>query len=165
MRLSPKLRVEAGVLAIVAVVLVVLVLISGGSARVDPNGVIASLSCPSPSFCAAADGSGNALTFNGSSWSAPVLIDPTPLGEGTVSCDSALFCGAVEEGAKVAIFNRSKWSAALLIDKPMSITGISCSSSSSCAVVDEYGNVLTLTGTKLESTERHWPIGPVALNQ
>jgi hypothetical protein len=40
------------------------------------------------------DGSGNAITYNGSSWSKPDSIDPTPLF--SVSCPTASFCIAVD---------------------------------------------------------------------
>ena len=41
-----------------------------------------SVSCPTASFCAAVDGSGNALTYNGSSWSSPDSIDANKGGLG-----------------------------------------------------------------------------------
>ena len=43
----------------------------------DPDGgVLSSVSCPTASFCAAADSSGNAFIYDGSSWSSPDSIDP-----------------------------------------------------------------------------------------
>ena len=41
----------------------------------NPTSYLSSVSCPSASFCVAVDAGGNALTFNGSSWSAPAKID------------------------------------------------------------------------------------------
>src|ERR1039458_8291722 len=37
--------------------------------NVDGSNLLTSVSCASPLFCAAIDDSGNALTYNGSSWS------------------------------------------------------------------------------------------------
>src|SRR5204862_457894 len=47
-------------------------------APVDPVFSARSVSCPSATFCAAVDYSGNAVIFNGSSWSAPTSIDTRP---------------------------------------------------------------------------------------
>ena len=44
-------------------------------APVDPVFSARSVSCPSATFCAAVDYSGNAVIFNGSSWSAPTSIE------------------------------------------------------------------------------------------
>ncbi len=47
-------------------------------AAVDPAFSATSLSCPWATFCAAVDYGGNAVIFNGSSWSAPTSIDTLP---------------------------------------------------------------------------------------
>ena len=39
--------------------------------RIDAENVLDSVSCPTASFCAAVDGIGNVLTYDGRSWSAP----------------------------------------------------------------------------------------------
>jgi hypothetical protein len=83
---------------------------------------LASVSCPSSSFCVAVDYSGNALTFNGSSWSAPASIDPAGLL--SVSCTTASFCVAVGDNALT--FNGSSWSAPASIDGVNSLVAVSC---------------------------------------
>ena len=57
----------------------------------DSGGRLISISCSSASFCAAIDKSGNAVTYNGSSWTAPTKID-NPEWLVSVSCASATFC-------------------------------------------------------------------------
>jgi hypothetical protein len=62
------------------------------------------VSCPASNFCAAVDGGGgNVVTFDGSTWSAPVAIDPEAANSVSgpvliflmsVSCHSAMFCVA-----------------------------------------------------------------------
>ena len=47
-----------------------------GQAAVDPSGGLTSVSCESKSACVAVDAHGRAVTWNGSRWSAPALIDP-----------------------------------------------------------------------------------------
>jgi hypothetical protein len=92
------------------------VLVSGYAAMYDgtgwsrPAGLSSSagepdsVSCPSPTFCAAVDGNdGNVVTFDGSSWTAPVNIDskaansdkePILIFLMSVSCRSTTFCVA-----------------------------------------------------------------------
>jgi len=73
---------------------------SGGSwgapADIDREGAIEGVSCASGTFCVAVDHGGNALTFNGSSWSAPNPIEGVDTGVGLsgVSCPSSSFCAA-----------------------------------------------------------------------
>jgi hypothetical protein len=59
------------------------------------------------------DGHGGALTYDGSSWSDAVRIDP--YGLASVSCPSAGFCAAVE-GLGLLTYDGSAWSAPENID-------------------------------------------------
>jgi hypothetical protein len=43
--------------------------------QVDAQSSLNSVSCPTTRFCAAVDDAGNALTYNGTSWSSPSAID------------------------------------------------------------------------------------------
>jgi hypothetical protein len=83
-----------------------------GAALADPNGLSMGeggiswpvVSCPASDFCAAVDGNdGSVVTFDGSSWSVPVTIDPKAANSDrtpvliflmSVSCPSAVFCVA-----------------------------------------------------------------------
>jgi hypothetical protein len=56
---------------------------------------INSVSCPSASFCAAVDSSGNVLTFNGRTCTEPRSINDGEALSG-VSCSSAAFCVAFD---------------------------------------------------------------------
>jgi hypothetical protein len=65
-------------------------------AAIDPGGVLDAVSCPTPSYCVAADTTGSVVTFDGSSWSAPVRVLPAPseyapLGT-SVDCTPTHFC-------------------------------------------------------------------------
>jgi hypothetical protein len=63
---------------------------------IDPHGDLDGISCPTTSFCMAVDSAGSVVTWNGTSWSAPVpAIPPARIytGIGTsVACSSARFC-------------------------------------------------------------------------
>jgi hypothetical protein len=68
-------------------------------ADVDGSHTLNSVSCASRSFCVAVDQQGDALTFNGRSWSAPARI-AGPNGElVSVSCAARAFCVAVGDAA------------------------------------------------------------------
>lgn len=63
---------------------------------------MASVSCSSPTFCAAVDNGSNAFTFDGTFWSAATTIDPGNQ-LGTVSCPSARFCAAGDTSGDVFV--------------------------------------------------------------
>ncbi len=122
--------------------------------QVDPPHVEpTAISCASPSFCAEVDTDGNALTFSGTSWSAPVRIDNSVLGEGTpipvnsVSCPSAVFCAAVDDNGNAVTYKSGSWSAPVSIDSTTSLSSVSCPSAAFCAAVDHFGYVITYNGT------------------
>ena len=106
---------------------------------------IDTVSCPSSGFCMAVDGVGNALRYNGTSWSAAVSIDGT--GDlSSVSCPSSNFCIAVDYGGNAIRYNGTSWSAPASIDGTSPLFAVSCSSSSFCMAVDSSGNALHYNG-------------------
>ena len=75
----------------------------------DTQGQLNSVSCASPTFCVAVDSAGDALTWNGSAFSAPVLVATEPPLSGTdasgltgVSCPATNDCVAVDSTRKRA---------------------------------------------------------------
>ena len=82
---------------------------------------LTSVSCPTVSFCAAVDNSGQVLTYNGSTWSAPTIVgtvagsSPVTLVPLTsVSCASPSFCVAVDGDqtdptSNIITYNGSTW--------------------------------------------------------
>jgi hypothetical protein len=107
---------------------------------------MASVSCSSPSFCAAVDNGSNAFTFNGTSWSPATAIDP---GHelSTVSCPSTSFCAAVDYGPNVITFNGTSWSKPSAIDPGSYLQAVSCASASFCVAIDRKGNTFTFNGS------------------
>jgi hypothetical protein len=100
-----------------------------------------SVSCPSATFCAAVDENGNALTYNGTSWSAPT--DNSGGFLDSVSCPSATFCVAVDENGNALTYNGTSWSAPNHIDDGNA--SVSCPSASFCVTVSNNGDALTYT--------------------
>ncbi len=118
---------------------------------------ISSVSCASPTFCialASIQGSVYALRWNGSSWSAPVLIDSAlgvspPPGSGYVSCASPSFCAVADTGGNVLTFNGSSWSSPHTIDAGVvqPLAAISCPAATFCTAIDGFGQAFTYNGT------------------
>jgi hypothetical protein len=118
---------------------------SGGTVPSIQTGM-ASVSCSSPSFCAAVSNGSEAFTFNGTSWSPARTIDPA--GQlSTVSCPSARFCAAVDYGPNVVTFNGTSWSKPAAIDPGTYLQAVSCASASFCVAIDRKGNALTFNGS------------------
>jgi hypothetical protein len=106
---------------------------------------MASVSCSSPSFCAAVDNGSNAFTFNGTSWNSAAVIDPgNELS--TVSCPSTSFCAAVDYGPNVVTFNGTSWRKPSAIDPASYLQAVSCAAASFCVAIDRKGNALTFNG-------------------
>ena len=123
-----------------------------------PEGHPSSVSCPVPSFCMAVDELGAAFSYNGTSWSAPVLADPDAYTNGylfaveSVSCVSATFCVAVDDGGNAVVFDGSRWSAPVTIDggagKYMAgLESVSCVSTTFCLAVDFGGHAFVFDGS------------------
>ena len=99
------------------------------------------------------DGEGNALHYNGTSWSAPLDIDSTT-GLLSVSCTSSSFCMAVDNVGNALHYNGTSWSAPTSIDGSgnsgnggaYGLSSVSCTSSSFC-MAGGQANVLDYNGT------------------
>lgn len=110
---------------------------SGWGAResIDGNGV-ADLSCPTSTFCMAVDTHGDALSFDGSTWSAPYHIDSQSNEYlDWVGCASSSFCIAVDSFKDdTYTWNGSTWvgPSVALWGPNGGINPISCTSASFC---------------------------------
>jgi hypothetical protein len=106
------------------------------------------VSCPSAESCTAVDDRGQAVRWDGSSWSAPVRIEPgrpsaTVLGpEPTaISCPTASLCVTVDDAGGVIEWHAGTWSR-VSEDRARSYTAVSCPTPSFCALTDAAGAVL-----------------------
>ena len=100
---------------------------------------LSSVSCPSASFCAAVDITGNVITYNGTTWSAPQSIDAGNLIH-SISCPTTSFCMAVDSTSYL-VDNSGTWSTASKMNySGYALTSVSCSSASFCAAVDQGGD-------------------------
>ena len=118
-------------------------------ARVDPAGLVA-VSCLSQRFCVAVDATGEALAWSGARWSAPRVLPGGPQLV-ALSCVSGPWCMAVDgAGSDAFVFQGGRWRDAgagaapgdLAVhggSEPEVPSGVACSPSRACAVVDNFG--------------------------
>jgi hypothetical protein len=135
-----------------------------GPRGVDPNTPgygLTAVSCPTAQFCAAVgadgdDGSGSVVMYNGSSWSSPQTIAPSPpspdgfIGLVAISCASSTFCMAADAYGNAYYYNGSSWSGPTSLDLfPSSdaLAALSCTKPDHCTAVTYDGNVGFRTGT------------------
>ena len=122
---------------------------------VDPGGSLKSVSCTtaydqstqgSEPFCAAVDGSGNALSYANGTWTTTNVDSSNAFR--AVSCAGATFCVAVDTSGHELSFNGMSWSAPVLIDTAgHTITSVSCASFASCQAVDGVGFEMSSNGS------------------
>lgn len=108
-----------------------------GPVTIDtPQNGIASVSCPSSLFCMAVDSGGNnndghVLTFNGTKWTTPTLLDTAGnYGPTAVDCLSSSFCVAVDGAGYAFVYNGSTWTADHAAGG--SFSALSCASTTFC---------------------------------
>jgi hypothetical protein len=130
-----------------------------GAKTIEPSGGYPSaIACPTASFCAEVDLSGDVATKVAGSWSAPKNIDGAPLV--SVSCATSSLCIAIDAGSAY-VFNGSTWVKHLHLDsEPM--TSISCApSGTTCIAVDTAGRAVRYSAGAWSSPT---PVAAVALD-
>ena len=133
------------------------------SAPVSVNTAVymVSVSCSSASFCVAAGG-GEVVTYNGTSWSDAITIDPISNDISSVSCPSASFCSAVDSDGNVMTYNGTSWSAPIGIDPSVTnLMSVSCPLASFCAATDDSGYVVAFNGHSWSDPTNVEPFGPL----
>ena len=107
------------------------------------------MSCPTPTFCTAIDGWGQAFTYNGSLWSGPA--GPENSGDlQAISCTASHFCAVVDLSGNVLTFDGATWAGPTYIDPQVQasygFTGVSCPTAAFCAAVDWERNAIAGSG-------------------
>lgn len=145
-----------------------------------PFAVINAISCPTPTFCAAAGfypysekrssnenyvpphhGDGVLLTWNGRSWSQPQVIGfPSTSFFRAISCATATFCVATDADGDAFVFNGSGWQGPEVVEAGYTLDALSCPTQTFCMVVDANGNaVVYKDGTPLPPTDINDGVG------
>ena len=123
---------------------------SAPSAAVDGGHPIASVSCPTPSFCLALSPDGTSYRYDGTSWSAPISVigtgpAPTPAAA-DLACGSPTFCMAVPGGNEVVRWNGTSWVAAQTLGGAQGLQALACVGNSFCVTVDGEGDAYFYEG-------------------
>jgi hypothetical protein len=120
-----------------------------GGQEIDPrHGRLAAVSCPTATFCMAAQQAGYATGWNGSRWGTPARAGQSAALD-SVSCVSASFClaGGTAAGVpELSVFDGSRWSHAASLAGQSSDVQVSCASTSFCLATDET-SYRTFNGT------------------
>jgi hypothetical protein len=115
--------------------------------QVDSPAAYVQVSCASSTFCAAVDQNGDAITFDGTSWSQPDPIDPGVLQPlSTVSCPQTTFCTAMDGFGQAFTYNGASWSGPVGVENSAGVTSVSCTSPGFCVAADLTGDVVTEYG-------------------
>src|SRR4051812_48824378 len=100
---------------------------------------LASVSCPTATFCAVLDSNGRALTWNGQNASAPTKIEPAVNRGVAVSCASPTHCVAIDRWGGAVTFDGAHWSAP--VDTGAGFLHLlSCPTQSFCLAYNKYDN-------------------------
>jgi hypothetical protein len=105
------------------------------------------IACTSSRFCMAFGWVGSsAMTYNGRSWSTPVVIDPGTNGLEGLSCATSSFCIATDGSGNVLRYNGRSWSKPELLQAGEYLNSVSCPTVRFCAVVGTNGELFTYSG-------------------
>jgi len=125
----------------------------GNDTLITPN-TPTGISCPTASWCMVVDGSGYAINYSNGTWSAPKFIDPveSPSLDSEfdgVSCPTTTWCLAVSYLTGYTIYNNGTWSTPRFPSNHSNpdFSGVSCTSSTFCAISGVHGGAYTYTGS------------------
>jgi hypothetical protein len=109
-----------------------------------------SVSCATPQFCAAVDGS-RLYTFNGTSWSTPTPL--SQYGGLSISCPAAGSCLAMDNNGYAYTYSGGAWTTHKGVapeaenGQDNAVYQVSCASASFCAIVSATGAAQAYNGT------------------
>jgi len=116
----------------------------GPGLTIETTGAVTSISCPTASFCMAADNGGNVYTYTRGTWSAGQRIDSDG-GLTSISCPTASFCAATSTGSTAYIYSAGTWSASQLVGA--NLTSVSCPAAGSCLATGDEASYTYSGGT------------------
>jgi hypothetical protein len=118
--------------------------------EVDPHqDGMRTISCVDPDFCQAAGADGNVYSWNGSSWSEPVPVDPHGVPT-SLSCRDRGLCVLVDDQGWAIDYNGTTWASPEHVDSGP-LRAVSCPRATenvalSCLAVGDSGHVLNRMG-------------------
>ena len=131
----------------------------GADTKLMPNNIEA-VSCTSATFCMAVDSAGYALSFNGSSWSTPVLVDTNTSLSGfgyraliSISCVTSSFCLAGDQIGSSYEYSNGSWSSTSAPIAGSQDLVVSCLSTTQCVGIAGE-DTATFDGTSWSSSSQ-----------
>jgi hypothetical protein len=134
----------------------------GAPESVEPNPLV-TVSCAGSRFCAAVDGYGKSVVYDGSNWSSPVDADPgycASLGGdcSSVSCPAPGSCVLAYGGngttailgggeARISTYGQGSWSTPQVFSNVLPLISISCPTTTFCAALSATADSLIGRGT------------------
>ncbi len=94
-----------------------------------------SVSCPTGARCLAVSSRGQASVWTDDAWSTPVWADPSRGQPTDVSCAGDRSCQLVDRFGAAAAYKDGAWSQSQVVSPSISLTSISCVTSTFCAAV------------------------------
>jgi hypothetical protein len=140
--------------------------------HLSAGGSLSSISCVTTTSCMAISVGGEAMLFNGRTWTSAGSVGPAEGGY-QISCRSPTFCAA--SGANglpgkpswLAVYNGHTWtSQKTLSTGKMSdrVLDVSCATVSYCVAVNWNGKILTYDGTRWTTLSRAGPSGLISVS-
>jgi hypothetical protein len=126
---------------------------AGWSKTLDLEADFYAISCASQTFCLAtgigssSQGVAVASVFNGTYWSAPVVVDLTATEPPVVSCPSAKFCMLVTWDGDAITYMNGSWSAPRRVGGGGPFLSVSCPTAEFCMTVDAEGYAYAYHGS------------------
>lgn len=116
----------------------------------NPNTFISSMSCPTTTFCVAADGNNRTLQWDGSRWSFPhQLNEPKTNDSFSISCISSTFCFALGFSSRNAFsWNGSTWQRRSPSPFNDNYVALSCVTTTFCVAVEDEGEASYWNGNR-----------------
>ena len=108
-----------------------------------PGIPLRSISCPAATRCVGVAGN-DAVTFDGSSWSALVALAPVRVDMAAVSCGSSTSCVGVTGDGEMQFYNGTTWTAPVVLDDN-GFRYVSCPTTTFC-VASGYEDSVTASG-------------------
>lgn len=104
------------------------------TAPLDSKSALALVSCPTATFCMAADTDGYVLRYDGASWSAPSQLNGSGGAFAGLSCVSSSFCALMSHSASAFgyTYDGTSWKSYSLPTGVYGVNGVSCTSAVDC---------------------------------
>ena len=123
--------------------------------RIRSLPALVSVSCAGVTFCAAVDPAGDVFTYDGTSWSGAIVVDPPGPSDGNgltaISCSTARLCVAVDDSGRAFTSGGTSWSGAVVVDPILGLATVSCAAPTFCVALNDLGQA-TISDGKVWTT-------------